>query len=387
VALRHCDYYFARAKEARKGMLGPEQAVWIRRTETDLDNLRAATALALGGGADAFVAVKLAVAMQTFWTLRGYASEGRRVIRDALALPAIQDSDLAQAWALYVGASLAESQSDHAEARQMLETCLTLRRKLENPVDIAATLSTLALARLQGGDAEGARAAEEEALALFRQIGDQYGEAIGLLHLGQIAIYLGEHEVARGHVDASLAIARKIKHQELEGAGQLELGELAMAVEDAAEAERWFKRSLTVCREAADKRGEANAEHALGRVALAAKDTAGARARFGDALRAFRSFEMWSEALATLEDCAALAQSDSDPVLAARLLGACASARETLRLARAPTAEREHQARVVALHKQLGSTEFEAQWAEGAAWGVDEAIREALSTEAQRAPA
>ena len=67
-----------------------------------------------------------------------------------------QASDLAQAHALYVGAALAESQSDHAEARQMLETCLALRRGLGNPVDIAATLSTLSLARLQAGDAHGA---------------------------------------------------------------------------------------------------------------------------------------------------------------------------------------------------------------------------------------
>ena len=35
----------------------------------------------------------------------------------------------AQAWALYVGAALATGQSDHAEARQMLETCLALRAR------------------------------------------------------------------------------------------------------------------------------------------------------------------------------------------------------------------------------------------------------------------
>src|ERR1035438_6106074 len=59
-------------------------------------------------------------------------------------------------WALYVGAALAESQSDHAEARKMLATCLRLRRALGNEVDIAATLSTLSMARLQSGDAAGA---------------------------------------------------------------------------------------------------------------------------------------------------------------------------------------------------------------------------------------
>ena len=381
VALRHCDYYFARAKEVRKGMLGPEQATWIRRMETDLDNLRAATALALSGSTDAFIAVKIAVAMQAFWILRGYAGEGRRVIRDALALPAIQDSDLAQGHALYVGAGLAESQSDHAEARQMLETCLTLRRKLGNPVDIAATLSTLALARLQGGDADGARAAEEEALELFRQIGDQYGEAIGLLHLGQIAAHLGEQDSARQHLEASLAIARKIKHQELEGACQLTLGVLAFESQDRAGAEQWFKRSHTVCREAADKRGEASAERALGRVALVAGDLVTARSRLGDALRAFRSFEMWEEVLGALEDCADLVTACGEPELGVRLYGATTAARGTLTLARSPHAEREHQAQVLSLLDKLGKEAFESHWATGSQWGLDEAIREALSSE------
>ena len=383
-ATRHCEIYFARAKEARNGIQGQEQATWIRRVETDLDNIRAATSLALSGGADPFIAVKIAVAMQSFWTLRGYASEGRRVIRDALALPAIQDADIAQAWALYVGAALAESQSDHDEARQMLETCLTLRRKLGNPVDIAATLSTLALARLHAGDAEGARTGEEEALALFRGVGDQRGEAISLLHLGQIAVYLGEAEVARGSVEASLAIARKIKHQELEAECQLVLGEIAFESGDGPAAELWFKRSLTVCREAADKRGEANAQRALGRSALAARDFPAARTRLTEALRALRSFEMWDEVLGTLEDCADLATAAGEPDFGARVYASTAAARGTLKLARPPHAERKHQSQIVALMESLGKDSFESHWADGSQWGIDDAIREVLRPEHER---
>jgi hypothetical protein len=78
------------------------------RRHRDRDRqLRAATALALAGGVDPFIAVKLAVALLGFWMLRGYASEGREVVRAALALPEVQESDMAQAWALYVGATLA----------------------------------------------------------------------------------------------------------------------------------------------------------------------------------------------------------------------------------------------------------------------------------------
>ena len=115
--------------------------------------------------------------MQGFWILRGYSTEGRKLVQAALVLPAIQASPIAQAWALYVGAALAESQSDHAEARKMLETCLGLRRAQGNEVDIAATLSTLSVARLQAGDAVEAAAGESEALQIFRRLEDRIGEA------------------------------------------------------------------------------------------------------------------------------------------------------------------------------------------------------------------
>ncbi len=111
----------------------PEQARWLTRLEAELDNLRAAIALALAGGVDPVIAVKLAVALQGFWILRGYVTEGRRLVKAALELPAVQRMNLAKAHALYVGAALAADQSDHAEALQMLENSLAICRELGEP--------------------------------------------------------------------------------------------------------------------------------------------------------------------------------------------------------------------------------------------------------------
>jgi len=209
-AARHCNQYFVIAKAANRGLAGHEQAEWMRRIESELDNLRAAIALALEGGVDPFIAVKLEVAMMGFWVSRGYATEGRKYVRAALALPEVEASDLAQAHALYVGAALAISQSDYVEARWMLERSLVLRRRIGNPVEIAATLSTLSSVRLHDGDAAQARAFEEEALAIFRTLGDRTGEAIGLQHLGEIDRELADHETARRHFEECLVIARAI---------------------------------------------------------------------------------------------------------------------------------------------------------------------------------
>jgi tetratricopeptide (TPR) repeat protein len=327
-AARHCDHYFSMAKSANKGLRGSEQADWLWKIEVELDNIRGAIALALGGSVDPIIAVKFAVAMQGFWILRGYSSEGRKLVHAALALPAIQASPIAHAFALYVGAALAESQSDHAEAREMLETCLALRRAGQGEVNIAATLSTLSLARIQAGDTAGAKACENEALQIFRRLDDRIGEAIGLLHLGQVGLYEGDDAAARANLEQALAIAREIRHQEVEGECELILGELAFEAGDPAEASHRLKRSLTVCREAGDKRGEANVLRWLAKVDLHAGDLAAARPRLADALRAFRAFEMREELLGCLEDHAELAADEGRVETAVALVAAAAKARE-----------------------------------------------------------
>jgi predicted ATPase/class 3 adenylate cyclase len=387
VATRHCEHYFAFAKQARAGILGTEQGEWLQRLELDLDNVRAAIALSLAGRVDSFIAVKMAVALHGFWLLRGYASEGRGIVRSALALPAIQASDLAHAWALYVGGGLAESQSDHTEAKRLFETCLVLRRRLGNPVDIAAALSTLSLARLQGGDAAGAEADETEALALFRESGDRRGEAIGLLHLGQIRMYTEDYPAARDFLEQGLAVSQALHHQETEAEFQLLLGALALCTGDTAGAELWLKRSLTVCREAADRRGEANAQRWLARCDLAHGDHAGTRTRLGEALRAFMAFEMWEETLGAVDDGAQLAAAEGDAVLATRLLAASQQARDRLQLARAPQPQRRHEATVAQLQGRLGPADFAAQWQAGLAWEVRDAVAHALAEPAERAVA
>ena len=374
---RHCGHYFAMAKAANRGLSGPEQADWIWRIETELDNIRTATALPLSGGVDPFIAVKFAVAMQSFWILRGYSTEGRNVVKAALALPSIEESSVAQAWALYVGAALAESQSDYAEARQMLETCLELRRALSSEVDIAATLSTLTPARLYAGDAAGAEAGEREGLEIFRRLGDRVGEAIGLLHLGQISVFLGADAEARAPLDECLAIARAIKHQEIEGECELVLGESALQTDDLAQAATRFKRSLTVCREAGDKRGEANAQWWLGKVDIKQRELASARHRLGQAVTAFRAFEMREEMIGCLEDHAVLAVVEHRAELAVNLAAVAATLRDRLDLRRSAPSESLWQAEVQSMRQALSSAAFDAAWREGADWQIDRAIQTA----------
>jgi len=333
--------------------------------------------LALSGAIDPVLVVRFAASMLNFWLLRGQASEGRGILRAALALPAVRASDVAHAWALYIGAALAGSQSEHAKACEMLQTCLALRRRLGNPLDIAATLSTLALSRLHAGDAAGAGENEAEALRLFRELGDRFGEAIGLLHLGQIAAAIGDDAQARSHLAQGLALARAIGNAEVEAECELVLGALALDGGDAAGARPCLDRSLAICREASDARGEANALWWLGRADLAVGSLDPARERLGKALRAFRDFEMWDELLGCLDDHARLARAGGQPEQALRLASAAECARQRLNL---PPPLRHGQAMDRwrdELRASLPDDRRETCWAEGQAWDIDAALRHA----------
>ena len=378
-AARHGEHFFALAKDGARGLAAGEQAHWLRRFEDEIDNLRAAKTLAMAGGIDPLIAIKLAVAMMHFWMLRGYATEGRAVVREALALPEVQTSDVARAWGLYAGAGLAASQGEHAEARVMLEQCLGLRRGLGNPVQIAATLSTLALARLQTGDPGGAAEGEQEALAIFREHGDRVGEAIGLLHLGQIALYERKDAQAKAELEIARDVAREISHHEVHGEAELILGELALVAREPDQALALFESSLAVCRDAGDKRGEAQALRWLGKTDLEYGRWAPARQRLGEALRAFDAFDMREEVVCTLEDHVGLLLAEGHVVAAAELGGAAEQGRMRLALLMSPRDQIFRRATVQRVRAALGVEGFDAAWHRGRRCETEEAVRSALA--------
>ncbi len=378
-AARHCEYYLNLAKMARPRLVGPEDAEWTRRLEVELDNLRAAIALSLAGGVDPVIAVKIEVALMTFRIRRGYSNEARNNVRAALMLPEIRDPNVARGHALYLGGAFAILQGDYAEAAAMLNECLAIRRALGAPKDTAPTLSTLSTLHLRQGDVAQARVCEEEALALYRAQGDRFGEAVGLFNLGEIAVRQADDASARRLFEQGLLIARSIRDAELEGECERNLGELALVAGDLDGARRRFACSLKICQQAEDMRNEAIALWCLGKADVAGGEPSSGRVKFADALRAFESFQMSSEALDCLEDFAALMQDAGRCDGAVHLHAAASAIRERLGIPRLHRGESRRLSSIEAAHEALGEEAFDAAWAEGATWALDDAIDAALS--------
>ena len=377
----HCDYFVEMAKAGSQGMDGPDSAQWTRRLEEAHDDMRAAIALALQGGVDPILSVKLEVALMGFWLLRGYVTEGRNYVRASLALPAVRASEIAHGHALYVGAALADSQGFHAEAQRMLGDCLALRRKLDNSFDLAATLSTRSVVLLHAGQAAEARKDEGEAVDLFRRLEHRVGEAMGLLHLGQIDAYVGNDEDARRYFEQGIAVARDIGFAEVEGECELMLGQLELGAGSLDGAVARFERSQEICRESEDKRGRAAATWWLGKVDLHRGELESARVRLRSALDAFYRFEMNAELIGCLEDFGELLTTAGAVDKAAGLMGAAASLRERLSLPRSPRAEEHWQRALARAREQAGDQAFQAAFAKGGSSPTADAVERALAFE------
>ncbi|CAM5235376.1 AfsR/SARP family transcriptional regulator [Streptomyces avidinii] len=85
-ARRHAAHYLAFAEEAEPLIRSAAQLPWIRRVETELDNLRAALHTTAVEDADTEAAQRLVFALGWFWWLRNYRAEGAEWTTRILAL-------------------------------------------------------------------------------------------------------------------------------------------------------------------------------------------------------------------------------------------------------------------------------------------------------------
>jgi predicted ATPase/DNA-binding CsgD family transcriptional regulator len=243
----HAEYYLALAEEAEKQIRGPQQKRWIKELEDELYNLRAALQWFLTQGAWE-KHLRLASALEEFWLVHGYASEGLRWLELGLAdrthiLPEIQ------AKAIYAAGRMAHLLSEYGKALVFLEKSLSLFAQQANPEGMIACqmilgianehlgnvasaqeyyTRSLALARHTGNrritqshlflsrifllTADYSRAIElcQEALGLARTQGDHWDTAIALCFWAQALTYQGQHIEAQVLLREAITLAQAI---------------------------------------------------------------------------------------------------------------------------------------------------------------------------------
>src|SRR5262249_54208481 len=90
---RHAAYYLDLAERAEPELVGPNQGEWLERLGDEHDNFPAALGWALQAR-EPSAALRIGGALVRFWWGRGYLSEGRSWLEQALNDYYVTDSDM-----------------------------------------------------------------------------------------------------------------------------------------------------------------------------------------------------------------------------------------------------------------------------------------------------
>jgi non-specific serine/threonine protein kinase len=279
VRSRHLRYFVQLAQEAEPELYGPDQIAWLDRLEADLDNLRAALEYSQANrpSGEAEDGLRMAVALESFWHIRGHRLEARTWLESALERHNVAERSLIRAEALRLAAdlytttmevnlneatesveifreagvpgrrglayalitlsSIRHFQGDFGPTTAMLNESIGLFREMEDMWGLARGLHNLAatldplvnyqprgkngspaplpdLAPAARNDHSAERDLFEESLGLFRQLGDRYGQAMALGSLGLLYLGWGERQLGQAMYQEQLQIYREFGDNE-----------------------------------------------------------------------------------------------------------------------------------------------------------------------------
>ncbi|MFJ5969505.1 BTAD domain-containing putative transcriptional regulator [Streptomyces sp. NPDC093060] len=190
---RHRRFYLelaeARDREPPTGICGATSL----ELEADYGNLRAALRSFLRHEPDS--ALRLAVALRSFWPERGRLAEGRRWLEDALA--AAPEPTLARARALMGRAVLAVRLGDGSPLKDISEQIVGIHRLRADPAALAYAHCQQAILLWMRGTWDRARTALDLARTLAHDAGDPSVLAAAAHLEGIWAVCRGEGSVAR----------------------------------------------------------------------------------------------------------------------------------------------------------------------------------------------
>jgi predicted ATPase/DNA-binding SARP family transcriptional activator/DNA-binding CsgD family transcriptional regulator len=377
----HAQYFLTLAEEAYPELRGPDQLEWLERLEAEHDNMRAALSWALERK-EAEVALRLGGALWLFWSMRGYDSEGRRWLKEALAIEG-RGSPEVRAMALAGAGALASDQGDldrekeaceeglqllaqvareasevklvlfaglgwaawqreeHGQAQQLFEESLALSREMSDTWWIANSLSNLALVPHSLGDSERATELYEESMDLFREQGDKQGLAQCLINLAMLVCSQGDLGRAAQLTEEGVALFRELGARGDVALGLCNLGWMALLQNNLGRAADLYRESLTL-----------------------SWDT-GMNQIVQGALEGFA--------------CVAGAQGKAER--AVRLWGAAQALHQAKGIPRDADFLAEADARISAVRSGMGEEAWEEAWRKGRAMTLDEAVSYALEEE------
>ena len=321
VRSRHADYFLCLAKgdDARVDLPGKLQSL-----QREHDNFRAALDWSQKTDGRAIVGLRIAVALGSFWSIRGYMSEGRMWLNQLLDRAGDAPADV-RAGAFNRLGNLAWLETRFDESAFNFEKGLLAYEAIGDKRGMAISWCGLGNVARHRRDYLRAREAFEASLAIYRGLGDRGGVAIVLNSMGALASNEKQIERAISLYREALAISREMRDKWGIASRLGNLAEVTMYHGEVEEAAALHRESLRLWVELGDQRSIAE------------------------------GLEMFVETL-----CA-----QGRMELAARILGAVEALREAIGCPRPPVDQETIQKALDSARSALGAERFDRAWSEG----------------------
>jgi predicted ATPase/transcriptional regulator with XRE-family HTH domain len=429
---RHLAYFLDLAEQADRAIHGPQQLTWLDRLELEQDNYRAVFEWCLvmprpridlaeqPREVEQYIetGLRLAQALNSYWTLRGHLSEGRSWIAELLERSDEVPAGV-RARALVQAGALANLQGDYKQAKASTETGLTLCRELNDKSGAALALLNLSSLVFERGDYTSSCELRLESQRLYREVGDRAGVAEALLELAYAVVAISDYPRAATLFAENLAMWRELGDKRGIAWALNGLGDIAFLQNDHNRASLLFQESLINAQELRYREGVVASLYRLGEVARFSGHYAQAEVLFTECLKLAQEYgargttsmilctlaysvehqgrltqaaSLFAESLTLarelgaqhdialgLAGLASAADLLNQPQRAVTLLSAAQSLFDTFSAAYLNPAERlEIERTTTSLKSQLAETAFAKAWAEGQALTVEQAIDLAL---------
>ena len=339
--VRHRDHYRALAAQFAADGFGPDQANWFLRFRREIGNLRVALEFCLGEPGEAAAALDIAAPIWNFW-FAGFLREGYRYLTRGLELATEQTPE--RGYALWSASYLAMFATDFERNAAMLAECGEIAARLDDPLLLARIRECQGHAATYQGDLLGAIELLDQARQEFQGLGDALGEFDCLILLTACAFFLDDPRSAE-FSSAALALAEEHRAQSSTAYGLWAVGVTQWQAGNFDEATRSLQRCVRLFLPMHDLTGISFGVQALSWCAAFAEPGERAARLLG------ASQAVWRTSGAKVDETNAYSVFDQRSA-------------EALRAATAPGV--------------LDSQQFEAAFAEGAAYSFDQAVALAL---------
>lgn len=372
--LRHRDYFIDLAFEVKPKLMAEDQAYWFSVLEAEHDNLRQALALCAQREDGGVPGLRLSGSLSRFWMIRAYFTEGRERFNIALSHPGAQIRTPDRAITLNGAGLLAWRQSDYPKAEALYAESIDIAREVESLLDVARGLNNLALITRDQGRYEEAREMHAESVEIFREKGERLIAAICLSNLAVVDHYQGDFASARAAYEENLATQRELGDRSSVTVTLSSLGAVAIDQGDLAFARTCHEEGLAIAEEIADEYWTAAHLYGLGRVADGEGDLDRGWSLITDSLKRVQALGEKTQITDHLAALASVARKSGQTELAVRLFAARTALRAGTGSPLPLFAQRQMDEELAELRSALGEEAFNAGWAEGTGWSLEEAI-------------